>query len=474
MDSTWGPGKIIAGRYRLERQLGQGGMGSVWRAEHLTLRSAIAVKLIDPEIAHKPEMLERFQREAQAAATLRSPHVVQILDYGVDEGVPYIAMELLEGESLADRLVRAGRLPPAETARFVTHVARALARAHEAGIVHRDLKPDNVFLVRNDDQELAKVLDFGIAKHGSLGSGKGPTRTGNILGTPSYMSPEQAQGTKAVDGRSDLWSLGIIAYECLVGRVPFESEALGDLLLKICVHPIPVPSQQAPVPPGFDAWFARACCRDVAQRFQSAKELAEALRAVLVPDGSERASSGNISAGTLAALAVAPPSLAGAPTVAVASTPDPSLRAPGGAGTLPSAAAHPPGGTEPGMSVALRAPPRRSAAPLVAGAGLLIGALVAAWFFLANRPAPVPAPPTAVALPPPPPPSSAPPAPAATPPPVPEPVVSAAEPPPPPSAAPATTPAAPTRPRSPPGRPAPPAPPAPPRPPARPGDRLGF
>ncbi len=248
MESNWGPGKIIAGRYRLANQLGQGGMGSVWRAEHLTLRSPIAVKLIDPEIAGRQEMLERFQREAQAAAALRSPHVVQILDYGVDAGVPYIAMELLDGESLNDRLLRVGRLSHVETTRFVTHVARALARAHEAGIVHRDLKPDNVFLVRNDDQEIAKVLDFGVAKHGSLGSGKGPTRTGNILGTPGYMSPEQAQGTKAVDGRSDLWALGVIAYECVVGRVPFESEALGDLLLKILrpAHPGPVAARLRP------------------------------------------------------------------------------------------------------------------------------------------------------------------------------------------------------------------------------------
>ena len=216
----------------------------------------------------------------KAAASLRSAHVVQVFDYGVDEGDPYLAMELLEGESLADRLLRVRRLSYVETTRFLTHAARALARAHEAGIVHRDLKPDNVFLVRNDDQEVAKVLDFGIAKHGvALGSGKGPTRTGNILGTPAYMSPEQAQGTKAVDGRSDLWALGVIAYECVVGHVPFESQALGDLLLKICVHPIPVPSEHGAVPPGFDAWFARACCRDVDARFQTAKELAEALRA---------------------------------------------------------------------------------------------------------------------------------------------------------------------------------------------------
>src|SRR6185437_9659135 len=171
MDSNWGPGKVIAGRYRLTSQLGQGGMGSVWKAEHLTLRSPIAVKLIDPEIAGRQEMLERFQREAQASAALRSPHVVQILDYGVDEGVPFIAMELLEGESLAGRLARLQCLPFADTVRVITHIGRALAKAHEGNVIHRDLKPDNVFLVKNDDKEIAKVLDFGIAKITGNGPG---------------------------------------------------------------------------------------------------------------------------------------------------------------------------------------------------------------------------------------------------------------------------------------------------------------
>ena len=155
---------VLAGKYRLIRQLGKGGMGSVWYAEHLALESPVAIKLIDPEIANNPEALSRFFREAKAAASLRSPHVVQILDHGVDGDTPYIAMEVLEGESLATRLDRTKRLSPAETSRIVTQVARALARAHEASIVHRDLKPENVFLVRNDEEEIAKVLDFGIAK----------------------------------------------------------------------------------------------------------------------------------------------------------------------------------------------------------------------------------------------------------------------------------------------------------------------
>ena len=259
-------------------------MGSVWRAEHLALRSPVAIKLIDPSLANSEEALMRFLREAQAAASLRSPHVVQILDHGVDQGVPYIVMELLDGESLAARLERVGKLAPADTARVLTHVARAMSLAHGAGIVHRDLKPDNLFLVRNDDEEIIKVLDFGIAKAAAtafdITTG---TRTGAMLGSPFYMSPEQVEGSKDLDHRTDLWSMAIIAFECVTGTRPFESASLGSLLLQICSKSIPVPSEVAEVPPGFDSWFARGTEREPAKRFQSAREFAETLRAALAP-----------------------------------------------------------------------------------------------------------------------------------------------------------------------------------------------
>ncbi len=279
---AWGEGHVIAGKFRLSRRLGQGGMGSVWAAEHLALHSTVAIKIIDPSIAKNPEALGRFMREAQAAAALRSPHVVQTLDYGVEEGVPFIAMELLEGETLAQRLDTVGHLSAESTARILTQVGRAISRAHEGGIVHRDLKPDNIFLVRNDDDEVAKVLDFGIAKDtgSGLGQSSSQTRTGAILGTPYYMSPEQAEGNRSVDHRTDLWSLGVIAFECVTGRRPFDSEALGELILQICVRPIPAPSSFAPLPPGFDEWFARCTARDLAVRFQSARELTTQLRSV--------------------------------------------------------------------------------------------------------------------------------------------------------------------------------------------------
>jgi len=283
------PNRVLAGRYKLEVRMGAGGMGTIWRAEHLVLQAPVAVKLIDRDAIPDEDTLARFMREAKAAASLRSPHVVQIIDYGLDGKTPFMVMELLEGENLAQRLKRARRLSRQETARILTHVGRAMQRAHDAGIVHRDLKPDNVFLVKNEDEEHAKVLDFGVAKvdRDALGPEGTRTRTGSILGTPYYMSPEQAQGNKAVDHRSDLWSLGVIAFECLTGKRPFYSDGLGDLVLTICVRDLPVPSDIAPVPLGFDAWFAKACARDPEQRFQSAREMTDALREALGLDARE-------------------------------------------------------------------------------------------------------------------------------------------------------------------------------------------
>ena len=269
---------VVAERFRLNQLLGRGGMGSVWHASHLGLDIPCAVKFIEGEYAQLPEAQQRFEREAKAAAQLRSPHVVQILDHGVWQGTPYIAMELLDGEDLGKRLTRVGRLPSNELNTVITQVCRALTKAHGLNVVHRDLKPDNIFLVKDDDREIAKVLDFGIAKANTNALEGSNTKTGAMLGTPYYMSPEQAQGTKSVDYRSDLWSLAVIVFQAVTGRLPFESEALGDLLVKIIVNPIPVPSQvAADVPVAFDRWWAKAAARDPAQRFQSAKELGDSL-----------------------------------------------------------------------------------------------------------------------------------------------------------------------------------------------------
>jgi len=270
-------GHTIAGKYRLLRRLGQGGMGSVYLAEHLVLESQVAVKVIDTESEDTEQIAPRFVGEAKAAAALNSPHVVRIFDYGVEDGLPYMVMEVLEGESPRSRLDREQVLQPELALTVLTHVARELAKAHELGIVHRDLKPDNIFLVGSDDEILVKILDFGIAKDTKMLEGIA-TNTGVLLGSPFYLSPEQARGQKNTDHRADLWSLGILACECLTGQRPFNAESLGDLVLQICIEPIPPPSSFGPVPSGFDDWFAKATMRDREQRFASAKEMVTALR----------------------------------------------------------------------------------------------------------------------------------------------------------------------------------------------------
>jgi len=276
------PSELVAGKYRLERLIGRGGMGSVWEGKHTSLGTHVAVKFIETEYVDSNEARSRFENEARAAAMLRSKHVVQVYDHGVmTDGRPYIVMEFLRGQPLDQRLDQAGKLTAVETVRIMSQVCRALAKAHEAGIVHRDLKPENVFLVydEEDGEYIAKVVDFGIAKFTGAQMGvSSSTRTGSVLGTPYYMSPEQARGLRSVDYRSDLWSVGVMTYRCLLGQLPFEGEAVGDLLVKICTAPLPVPSQYAPgIPGNFDLWFQRALGREPHQRFQSAAELAEGL-----------------------------------------------------------------------------------------------------------------------------------------------------------------------------------------------------
>lgn len=276
---------MLGGRYRLVSLLGEGGMGAVWRAHQIQLDAAVAIKVLHAQTAQQPGAITRFRREAKAAAGLRSPHVVQIVDHGVDEatGTAFIVMELLEGESLEQRLARQRKLSPQETARWIAHAARALARAHAVGVVHRDLKPANIFIVENADDELAKVLDFGIAKvvgPEEVGTATA-TATGALLGTPHYMSAEQIDPGRSVDYRTDLWSLAVIACECMTGRRPFEGDTLASLAMRISLSRAARPSSLGPVPRGFDAWFARCTDLDPAQRFASALELSAALREVV-------------------------------------------------------------------------------------------------------------------------------------------------------------------------------------------------
>ncbi len=270
-------GSVIAGRYTLERVLGTGGMGTVWVAHDSSLDSKCALKLVDSEQAKIDEVRIRFDREAKASAQLRGAHVVHVFDYGVWEDLPFIAMELLEGEDLAQRLSRVRRLSGQDTYWIIAHICRALSKAHSLGIVHRDLKPENIFLVDTGAEEIAKVVDFGIAKHERYSVADRTTKIGSFLGTPHYVSPEQARG-QFTDGRSDLWAVGIIAYQCITGKLPFASESLGTLMGQILYDEIPVPSKCADgVPEGFDAWWERASRRKPDARFQTAQELSDAL-----------------------------------------------------------------------------------------------------------------------------------------------------------------------------------------------------
>jgi serine/threonine-protein kinase len=272
-------GSVIAGRYSLERILGRGAMGEVWLAHDAHEGRAVAVKLIEPTIADNDEVKRRFVRAAQSVARASGPHVAQIFDHGVTEdGRPYMVMEYLVGTSLRDRLTQEGVIPLGETAELLTGLCAALGPAHDAGLVHRDLKPENIFLVQERGRERVKLLDFGVAKSTRRVEERfASTATGDLIGTPHYMSPEQAQGLKTVDHRTDLWSLGVIVFECLTGVRPFEAKALARLVARILAGPIPVPSRlapEAPIPPEVDAWMARALARDRAARFASAGELA--------------------------------------------------------------------------------------------------------------------------------------------------------------------------------------------------------
>jgi serine/threonine protein kinase len=279
------PGLVIGGKYRLKAPIGRGGMGMVWVARHLDLDVLVAIKLMAPEYSPSSRERARFMREARAAARLRSRNVVTVLDYGVEKQTQYIVMELLEGEDLRGRLDRERILSPHEAAKLLDSIANAVELAHKAGIIHRDLKPENIFLARvvGETEEVVKVLDFGIAKDLNPGSGDESTRSGVAIGTPQYMSPEQARGSKLIDHRSDLWSIGVILFRALLGRLPFEGMVAIEILDALANDPIPVPSSIEPsLPADVDRFFARALAREPKERFQTIREMTEAFHR-LVP-----------------------------------------------------------------------------------------------------------------------------------------------------------------------------------------------
>ncbi|MBL8740005.1 MAG: serine/threonine protein kinase [Myxococcales bacterium] len=278
------PGVVVAQRYRLERPLAAGGMGTIWVARHLQLDIDIAVKFMSDEVDGAPSGRARFEREAKAAARLRSPHVVRTYDYGVDGGTPFLAMELLHGESLEAKLRREAPLALPLTASIFRQIAKGMLEAHDLGIVHRDLKPANIFMARASGEETVKILDFGIAKETKSSIVEDETKSGTLLGSPHHMSPEQARGG-VVDARSDLWSLGVVLFRMVTGEKPFAGTNVGDVIAKICADAIPRPSAFRPgLPALVDEFFTRALARNPALRFQSVQEMTLAFdRAIGLP-----------------------------------------------------------------------------------------------------------------------------------------------------------------------------------------------
>jgi len=296
------PGTVLLEKYRVDRLLGEGGMGRVALAYHLQLRQPVAIKSLHPHVITNPDVVRRFLREAQAAVRLRSEHVARVTDVGtLHDGAPYMVMEYLEGQDLA-RMLRAGPVPAELAVDLMLQTCEAVAEAHALGIIHRDLKPANLFIAhRPDGSPLLKVLDFGISKTPAVDGGTlssidtmppaeitidttaptgasrfgTATQTHSVMGTPAYMSPEQMASSKNVDPRSDLWSLGVVFYEMLAGRRPFDSDSYASLCILIATEPAP-PIGDA-VPPALAAIVSRCLAKDPAQRYQDVAALAAAL-----------------------------------------------------------------------------------------------------------------------------------------------------------------------------------------------------
>ncbi|HEY3253497.1 MAG TPA: protein kinase, partial [Polyangiaceae bacterium] len=274
-------GQVLAGKYRIERVLGRGGMGLVVAATHLQLGERVALKFLLPEALGNAEAVSRFEREARAAVRIKSEHVARVSDVGtLDNGAPYMVMEYLQGVDLSVWLAHRGVLPIEQAVEFVLQACEAIAEAHTLGIVHRDLKPANLFVIERPDGVLAvKVLDFGISKTTGLShAAASMTKTSAALGSPLYMSPEQMQSAKDVDARGDIWALGVVLYELVSGRTPFPGETLTELVLKVVTAPpVPFAALNAQIPAGLEAVIFKCLEKDRAARYASVAELAGAL-----------------------------------------------------------------------------------------------------------------------------------------------------------------------------------------------------
>jgi serine/threonine-protein kinase len=280
-------GETIDGRYRCLRVLGQGGMGAVYEAEHTGTGRRVAVKVINSDMARKTEMVLRFHREARVAGSIETPHIVQVLDTGTDNatGTVYMVMEFLRGEDIQQLVRRVGKLPPLLALRLIGQACVGLSKAHAAAVIHRDIKPANLFLSMPDGGPVTvKVVDFGIAKIMVDIGGDDEhalTRTGGLLGSPLYMSPEQAMGRKNLDQRADVWSLGVVLYEALSGRVPHLADSLGALIMAICSQPVPPLQGVAPwVPAEIAAIVHGALTPDLDRRYPNMTAFLEAIQSL--------------------------------------------------------------------------------------------------------------------------------------------------------------------------------------------------
>jgi len=303
-------------------------MGTVYEAVQESLGRAVAVKVLHPLLSHDADTMARFRKEAEQAGALSHPHIVHVLDFGFEPGGPaWIAMERLQGESLGQRISRVGALGQGAVVTMALETLSALQAAHEARLVHRDLKPDNIFLARAAGVgEVVKVLDFGIAKLLDGGAAAALTATGMVMGTPLYMSPEQAQG-RVVDARADLYSLGAVLFEALSGKPPFQADSYTALLITIVTEPAPSLAARRPdVHPGLAAFVDRAMAKDPAARFASAREMADALRSL---DLAERDSGRAVPPTDSSPLALAATVEGTATPPAAAAPPAPSLSTPG-------------------------------------------------------------------------------------------------------------------------------------------------
>jgi eukaryotic-like serine/threonine-protein kinase len=276
-------GAVLNGRYRLVRLLGEGGMGAVYEADNLQGQGKRAIKLLHPEFMKEDQILQRFFAEAQTTRNLNHPNIAQVTDSATaEDGSPYLVMELLQGIPLSSYIDQGNPIPPQHAVPIVYGVLQALTAAHAEGVIHRDLKPDNLFLIRDaNGNSQVKVLDFGIAKVMDVAGGMGQkTRTGVLLGTPGYMSPEQIKNSKGVDGRTDLWSLGVIFYEMLTSKQPFPADNEFARLTSVLTEEVKPIEQVMPQLAAWGPFFRRALAKDPAQRFQSAEEMAQAMNAV--------------------------------------------------------------------------------------------------------------------------------------------------------------------------------------------------